>query len=109
MGETRRGRVGKKPARDSSGKKLTKQAVEAMDIRGGDITTSLLRGAVAGKSRSAEMLLSLADEPPATTEDGLKKQRPESVAKQLAAEPQWTWPIEEEKAETWASQRAPEG
>jgi len=108
VGGTRRGSVPKKKANARKASKLSKEVVEAAEKGSEYITLSVMRRAVSGKSHGAELVFSL-EERPEEAEGETNRPLPASVARQLAAEPQWSGPIDEHEAETMSGRREPEG
>lgn len=83
-------------------------AGKTLEEHSGEIADALFQGLKKGKASLAKLLFALA-EGQIDCEDAVVMQRYCSLAEKLAAEQEWTGPVDEAEAEANLEQRQPEG
>ena len=84
---------------------LNEAAGKTLEENSSEIAESLLKSTLEGNANSARLLVSLAEGPAESGKAGMKR-RLRSIAKKLAAEPEWSGETIEAAAETCAEKQA---
>lgn len=84
---------------------LNEAAGKTLEENSSKIAKSLLKSTLEGNASSARLLMSLAEGPADSEKAGMKRQI-RSIAKKLAAEPEWSGETIEAAAETSAEKLA---